>query len=610
MVVLGQREFVSRDALARVLEEHPEAGGADAARRWLNLNGPPTKDDPLGHHWLARSLRQYTDQQWDLSDHVHLESDTPADDPGMLAYRQQFTSTRDTPLVFCTHAMLATEVRLRTALATKAYIDSTGKTAGEAAWAEWGALEKEEQQRARVWELRNDLIQPMLEDDPGRLPRIGLLIVDEAHLLEQSFAQAFASGASISRMMTTLRKLKQEAKDLVKAQELEELHDVWTTLRAVGQRRNTDAVSVDEAPELALAVGTVRTILGRILARKSAKRESVRRGLSLLKEVSTSLQLAAQAPAGRMGMSTRVSWSPNEHWPSIQVGRYDVSRELDFLWSLAVQDRSVLVSATLYDDFTQSGIEGIRRILAVRSSAGRYLPPVRPRWLYDPVQLHLVADTSHPDGLKRFRRPTQRDKLNEVEYEEQLERWRNDLTQYICHAYTSAAGGMLVLMTSHAERAELAARLQPHIPTGLLVVQHDGAPIDALRARFKELSAAGGRPCMLAVGAGWTGLDLSDTDSPADQDNLLTDLVIPTAPIGTNRSLTHEWRRQISGVMPEFTATSMMFRQGIGRLVRRDGLPLNRRLHFLDSRIHESAWAPFFKPIRKALEPYSRRVAV
>ncbi|EQD75941.1 hypothetical protein B1A_03571 [mine drainage metagenome] len=84
----------------------------------------------------------------------------------------------------------------------------------------------------------------------------------------------------------------------------------------------------------------------------------------------------------------------------------------------------------------------------------------------------------------------------------------------------------------------------------------------------------------------------------------------PTAPIGTNRSLTQAWRKERMGMIAEVGATSLMFRQGIGRLVRREGLPRNRRLHFLDTRIYDPAWRLLLQPVVKALAPYRRRIMV
>lgn len=84
--------------------------------------------------------------------------------------------------------------------------------------------------------------------------------------------------------------------------------------------------------------------------------------------------------------------------------------------------------------------------------------------------------------------------------------------------------------------------------------------IDVLRERFLAQSRAGRKPILIGVGGCWTGLDLSDGTIPADRDNTLTDLIIPLAPFGATRSLTHAWRKRKFGMAVEIAAMLAMFR--------------------------------------------------
>lgn len=616
-VVVGQQEFVSRYALERVLHDHPETPGATAARQWLDRNGPPAEDDPFGHPWLMRSLQVATEQAWQLAAEVRLDSDSAEDDAGMRAYRAQFEYAKKSGVVFCTHTMLAVDVRMRTARASTRFEQASGATISNAAWEAWNKLEEDDRRLSTSWEIRSELLREWTDADVGRLPPIGLLIVDEAHLLEQSFAQVFASGASMSRMMRDLRTLHEEVPNAVRAKDLKIMESAWDSLREVGAVLDTDRASTENNQALRESVEKVRTLLVDVLKRLD-KVSDIRPEIRHLRSIKLALDVAARAAGERTGMTTRVSWSPSVQWPSIEVGRYDVSRELDFLWSIVVQDRSILVSATLFEDVSMAGLEAMRRVLSVRSKQVRPLMPVRPAWLYEPVLLHVVGDTVHADGLPRFRRPAQRDRLDALVFAERSERWRADVASYLALTYASAAGGVLVLMTSHAERIEIQARLEGRIPEECLLSQSEGRSLDSVSKAFLELSAAGKKPCLIGVGAAWTGLDLSGEALraitgkalAAGEDNVLTDLIIPTAPIGVNRSLTHEWRRERTGMVAEIGSTSIMMRQGIGRLVRREGLPTNRRLHFLDARIHESSWNSLLLPVTRALGAYTRRVTV
>ena len=612
VTILGQREFVSAAALANVLRMLPEdAPGKVAAAQWLAAGGTASMDDPLGHAWLMRSLQNACDGEWAYATEICVDTATPDDDPGRVAYQLQFKRARDTPWVFCTHAMLATDVRRRIMQARKGYKEDAGTSASQAAWAEYEAMESDLRKGSRLYEIQNDLLSGMVAGDAGRLPQIGLLIVDEAHMLEENFARLFATGISIAGLLRSLQDLHAEAPRKITAAELAGIKEAWSQLKHMGEGHAGEGQMADQLPPGAReAVKNVRTILQKILARKVPVNDVNRAIINKLREASVSLELAAQSNNQRFGMTTRVSWSPSEHWPSLEVGRYDIGPELDFLWTVMVQDRAVLVSATLYEDVSVEGLENVRRLLSIRSDRLRAMAPIRPPWTYEPVRLYLPANAVTPDYPKdqqRFYRPTERSTPDPDKLRIQTLRWRKEIAEYVLQAYESGEGGMLVLLTSHAEREALEVAIADRLPHGALISQTPA------RKHFLRATALGIRPCLLAVGAAWTGLDLSGDglasvigrSVSATDDKVLTDLVIPNAPIGANRTLTQQWRRQQTGVVAEIGAVSILFRQGIGRLVRREGLPRrSRRLHFLDARLYDPHWGSFFAPIKRALRVY------
>ena len=617
VTLLGQREFVSAAALEGLLADLPDdTPGKVAAAQWMAGKGAAAADDPLGHSWLVRSLQAACGGAWEFAEQVCLDTGTPENDPGRLAYQQQFALANDVPWVFCTHAMLATDVRRRIIQARRGYKAESGATASQAAWAEFQAMEELDRKGSQLHEIQNNLLRDQAESDAGRLPAIGLLVVDEAHLLEENFARLFATGISIAGLVRTLKELQQAAPKKITATDLQEVKDAWDLLRQIGRSRAGDQLLAEKLPGTVEAAAKVRSVLKRILGRKLPDNDANRSMLIKLREVSRSLELAAQSNHQRIGMTTRVSWSPNEHWPSIEVGRYDVGPELDFLWTVMVEDRSVLVSATLYDDVSLVGLEGVRRLLSVRSDRLRAMTPVRPRWTIEPVRLYMPADSvmpDHPKDQQRFYRPTERSTPDPEKRHLHTIRWRKDIARYVLQAYGSGHGGMLVLLTSHAERQALETAITAHLPPGVVISQAPGVSIELAKARFLQATALGVRPCLLAVGSAWTGLDISGDaltaitgrPVPPEEDLVLTDLVIPNAPIGVNRTLTHQWRRERIGTLAEISAVSMLFRQGVGRLVRREGLPQkSRRLHFLDARIYDPAMGQFFSPIKRALGVY------
>jgi ATP-dependent DNA helicase DinG len=118
--------------------------------------------------------------------------------------------------------------------------------------------------------------------------------------------------------------------------------------------------------------------------------------------------------------------------------------------------------------------------------------------------------------------------------------------------------------------------------------------------KYRERAQNGIRPLWIGLGGAWTGIDLSDNSVPPEEDRLLTDLIITRIPWRLNRSITH-LRRMNALKDAERMETLRLFRQGIGRLVRREGVR-DRKLHVLDPRIEEKYYASF----RKTLQAFDR----
>jgi CRISPR type IV-associated DEAD/DEAH-box helicase Csf4 len=76
-----------------------------------------------------------------------------------------------------------------------------------------------------------------------------------------------------------------------------------------------------------------------------------------------------------------------------------------------------------------------------------------------------------------------------------------------------------------------------------------------------------------------------------------------------NRTLTH--RRRVEdprdSVPHEMLSAALLLQQGIGRLVRRDGLPRNRRIFLLDGRLADPAFDAYLALCKRALEPYPQQ---
>jgi CRISPR type IV-associated DEAD/DEAH-box helicase Csf4 len=193
--------------------------------------------------------------------------------------------------------------------------------------------------------------------------------------------------------------------------------------------------------------------------------------------------------------------------------------------------------------------------------------------------------------------------------------WHQDLAEEVHKIWDSAAGGVLVLCTSYATVGALHALLSSDSPLSSgLVKAVSRVSVGSQAKEFLTHSRDGRKPLWLAVGSAWTGVDIGG-HSPWEQlfgeplkpelDNVLTDLVIPRLPYGTNQSLSHLWRVRNNPNVPwDLLDASLRFKQALGRLVRREGLPANRRIHVLDARMGDPVQKPRLVPFLKSLTKY------
>lgn len=620
VTLLGQQEFVSPLAIERFLATTDRSPEGELVEAWVKAGGPPPKDDVLNHPWLMRGLIEACGGRWTYAKQCALDQSAPDDDPGRLSYNEQFRDAKQVPWVFCTHAMLATDVRRRLITARQDYKkESGGKSVSQVQWEAKQKAAEEERRGKFFWQEQNDMLRSLVDADGGRLPDIGLLVVDEAHLIEENFARIFATGASIASMMRSLGQLREAYPKHFAAGDMKTMAECWETLKRIGEAQSGDSIVVKEVAGAAQAVTQVSVLLNSIANRKVKLDQKHAHLMAALKQTSRALNIAAASNGDKSGMMVRVSWSPSAHYPSIEVGRYDISRELDFLWTCLVSERAILVSATLCDDVAKHGADGIRQMLAIRDECFRILPPIRPVWTTEPVTLYQPAATSVTEANRLdtpFYRPTPKYAPSREALDAWRERWSRQVADYVTGAYQQAAGGMLVLLTAHSDREAIGALLGASVPKDCLVMHREGLALDAVKSQFLQVLAEGKRPILMAVGSAWTGLDISSASLAkrlgrslhASEKHALTDLVIANAPVKTNRTLTHQWRCQWSKGFADIIATVILLRQGIGRLVREDDLPRrSRKLHFLDARINDPHWNGYFAPIRKVLAAYTSR---
>lgn len=265
----------------------------------------------------------------------------------------------------------------------------------------------------------------------------------------------------------------------------------------------------------------------------------------------------------------------------------------------------MLLSGTLlHIGSSGSSSSNVARELAIAPDRQAATTPVHPAWLTDSPKLMMPA----VDMIDSLLPPTGDD----VDPLQVLD-WFQACAKVVNLAAKTAMGGTLVLMSGYDRLDGIADALRAGFPSLVkrLVVQSRQQRVSTCAAQFKEMARAGLRPIWLATGSAWTGLDLADDQVPehqAAQDLLLTDLVMPNIPYGLDKTTTHFARVNRMGFGIESMATQRRFRQGIGRLVRRQGL-LHRRIWLIDGRLQLPAAATYTADLRRVLTPYIHRVA-
>ena len=595
LALLGQGEFVSLVALQAVLETVDDVEVLASVQKWIEQGGPPAPGSLVSQRWTMGGLR-HAAPAFRLARSASLDNRDTDEDPGYHAYRLQWAGMPHCGVILMTHAMMAS-LTLRRIIAQGRALKSD--TEVREAIAMWSATPREQREQ-RLFEVLN-AIYATAEDSAGQevIPDLGLLVVDEAHQLEDSFALVLSRTVSIWSLRRDIKTLQQEHPKLVKASDVQAIDAVWGRLRAMG---DVDAAML--GAELKEVVQTLGESLNAVTERKG-------RGLGgsaawrRVQVLANSLRVSMLAHrAGEGFMEVMVTWSPDRMWPQLTIGRLSYARELHYLWTNIAQ-RAILVSGTLYEERPQLSCESVRRALSVPFDSLMTMEPVHALWQYTPVTVCMVGNLSSPGGRPRFLRPRQKEDAQEAALDSQVSHsdWCRDVAGYILEAHREGAGGMLALGTAFRDLRAIGEMLREKT-TAPVLDHRPGLPLATLREQFLALAEQGQRPILLAAGGAWTGFDLHSATAP----NALTDLVMLNAPFGaTTRTLAREVRmRSRGGFNMLVSQVTVLVRQGLGRLVRSPDTPANRRIHWLDAKIHHPATAGLLNPVKRVLAKYKQ----
>ncbi|MBU2774268.1 hypothetical protein HMI48_10375 [Acidithiobacillus ferrooxidans] len=380
-----------------------------------------------------------------------------------------------------------------------------------------------------------------------------ILIVDEGHLFEQSISSVYSNTLSLRMLRFHLYRSQKKA-GLGKGSAIgKAVAGVSQCIQQVSSVDTNDGQSVRLTKEQA-DLGKVFSDLDALLSKKA---------LSVVKDVKKArpiLEDAMTAIEGKTG-AVYLSFSPDRRFPSILSGREDLGGILGRIWK-DMTHGAIIASATLYlpDRFGQMKCDYLKGVLALPLSRLDTPPPIVAPWVRSIPHLHI------PDDKAAFllSRPTGKTEQADVNL------WLYNLSLSTAAILRKKKhGGTVILSVAFSHAATIGQHLvELGIPAERIVIQSGKNRFASAEQQYRALYAKGIQPILIAAGAAWTGIDLTDKTVTHDKDRLLSTLILSCAPVGLNRSLSMLKRIAKTNVRPIINESLMMLRQGLGRVVR------------------------------------------
>jgi CRISPR type IV-associated DEAD/DEAH-box helicase Csf4 len=603
-IILGKGNFVSAERLLSIVEESEYSHYTKSVNEWVKQGGFLSQDNPLLPPYQLSEIERLCP---DIPSSEIVLKQTDEDDKGMAAYRQQFDLTEyPSAIIICTHSMLCVDAKKRVFLKKSDEVSDVLK--------KWNAnidnlikkrdtLVEPEEIKAKNIEIRQAMVEKecaigeMLKgEDIGFLPQYDFLIVDEAHLLESAMSDALTLSISFRAIAKGASRLISAGK-LASNVQVKLSASLQSIQNAYDKNTSQSYVGGEGSP----LKDAIRDFCGSILNARGIKRcdepwiDDVKQ---LQKHVNK---------AGSANMHLSISYSPIRHYPQAIMGSTNTSTFLSALWYTT--KGSCCVSATLYfKKYLEYSASHFIEILNIPKHKVMTFEPITPKWLKDPVMGFYLP----PPADMRFN-PVSSYNENQIDDRETpSQKWQQHTANQIKEIFETSAGGVLVLMTSFADTVAISDILRKNMPDIVLADGEHTLPMQ--KEMFLGLSKAGKKPLWLALGSAWTGLDVNgkhiglSAGEISEKDNVITDLIIPKIPFGLNMTLAHMIRKtkHYNRMKLEILDTAIRFKQGVGRLIRLEGQPQNRRIFLLDGRINDTKRKAFHAPIIQYIETFPK----
>ncbi|MGR5448680.1 helicase C-terminal domain-containing protein [Vibrio sp. PNB22_3_1] len=543
----AKADFISDTALAIAIDDHPEHAAS--------LHFVRDEVVRVGCHEIAGLSEEARDRIAKLPYSISCDQNTPDGDAGAEEYEQSCANFDPQGIVIATHVMLAHElfrliygrsnsiaqygerygVKLNYALHTKMQRKKANVGATAPKYDEWLCDELEGSAKEKHFDISSVLL-PFTLSHHEKLA----LFIDEAHLYPSQVELALSSSVSIDLLIKRLstpialsgcRGFSDAAARLVQLHKVDlnsssEIKEVLSS--ALGDLKLVSSASVvglDAKSRLRL--NRIKSAVDNLIAFASSpfdchlNRSHRRKKLSLHSLVSLLPQLVLLQATHRFCNSIAyVSGTLNDH-----SGDYRL---------------------------TCSGLRLNTPGAAKRLVRNESL--IAP-WLYKGVKFKV------DDGFE-----------SNEDYERKADR--------IYDEWQEIKGGTLVLCNSYFEIEAIAARLAQLSSCLRVITDQSGVKLNNAR-EFLTSYRNGDRPIYLATGAAWTGLDMTDSDVPANEDYLIQLLVITKVPYSYMPAERTDFNTYTFTQRSSAALTKL--KQGLGRLVRREGRQ-DMRILFLDAK--------------------------
>jgi len=473
---------------------------------------------------------------------------TDPDDLAELAYLRDRQKLKHTDVIVCTHALLA----CHTAIVRRSGMRGIGY----------------DQLTNMNFQEINELVATAYQDnnqaealyEKGILPNISLLLLDEAHLISDTFA-------SIRNRSISLQGLRQDIKQI-------------------------ESAKVISSAKSSIAMDAIEAFEQKVIASPN-DRFSAKITMKFYQEINSALNLVTKKSMSRHYIKVLMALedlkalstysdrlnerlvSPVRRQVSIQSLKSIPIDWMDLIWRMSEQ--AVLTSGTLAiqsrgHDYSQMAVK-----MVVPMNRLKEIAPIETEWLRKGVTLHIVKPSENESEVKKCYvgtafLPPKYDKARTNKKE--IVAWCQAQSSYIQQQLNSITGGIIIFCTNYDQVHLLHDSLKTFVSKSDVLLQSvQGLSISSQVASYENAYFANRRPIWVAISAAGTGINISDSDAAPVDDHMIDALFITRLPLAPNRNQYMQAIRD--GVI--------LVRQMMGRLVRRPGRT-NMQIHILDAR--------------------------